>query len=414
MHQTHCDVGSKRAELVLNLLYLTPYLPWPLHRGPEIRVFHIVRELGELDHNVTLVAGSPDPEVRTPGIVAETVDRVRVYRTSSRGRTRSVVRSLFSPRPYPVDRALTKECRRTMRDSLHDGLSAVVVAHSHMLEVLPPSRELPAPVILDQHESVELFWRDLRDRWGGARGAFAAINLWKVRRRLPRWLARADAAMAVSPEETDFLRRRLEAPLDVWTVPNGVDPEYFRPPEYARRPPPRIMLCANYSVRRNVDAASWFAKALFPAIRSEVENAEFWIVGREPPKSLRALARNAGVEVTGMVEDVRPYYGDARVVVLPYRFGAGTRLKALEAMAMARPVVTTLNGCRGIDADDGEHVLVARTKKEFVARCVELLRSWDRGRKLGRRARARVRKKYAWSSIAARLAERLESVAKTR
>lgn len=396
----------------LRVLYVSPYLPWPLHGGPEKRVFHLLRGLKQDGHRVELVAGH---ENEGPGLaeeLEEVTTSVRLFPVPTRPRAVEIVRSLISPRPYPADRRLSAGCRSVVREAVATGPSVVVVGHSFMLEALPPSEDTPAPVVLDQHESLESLWSGVAGEGTVLRRAFGSLNLWKARRGLPRWLERADAAMAVSDEEADLLRRERNCPRAVWTVPNGVDPDYFSPRggRDAGDAPPRIVICASFSAERNAHAARWFADAMLPKVRETVPDAEYWIVGRSPPDSVKSLERRPGITVTGTVDDVRPYYERARVVVLPYRFGAGTRLKALEAMAMARALVTTPNGCRGIRAEDGRHLLVADSEEAFADRCTELLTNGSRRGELGERARRLVLDEYTWAAITGHLGRRLREL----
>jgi polysaccharide biosynthesis protein PslH len=87
----------------------------------------------------------------------------------------------------------------------------------------------------------------------------------------------------------------------------------------------------------NIDAVSWFADRIFPAIRAAVPAAQFTIVGSRPTEAVLALARQPGVIVTGSVPDVRPWLAHAACAVAPLRIARGVQNKVLEAMAMARP-----------------------------------------------------------------------------
>jgi len=121
-----------------------------------------------------------------------------------------------------------------------------------------------------------------------------------------------------------------------------------------------------------------------------------------------------GVHVTGTVEDVRPYYAKAKVVVAPYRFGAGTRLKILEAIAMGVPIVATDAGCQGIEVVDGQHILIANTEADFSDRVIELLRNPQRAQMLAEAAHALVEQKYDWKVIVGALEPKLQELVRRR
>jgi len=121
-------------------------------------------------------------------------------------------------------------------------------------------------------------------------------------------------------------------------LPNGA---HFGPPE----PPaasgaessgpnarPRLLLLGDMGYLPNADSAITFCEHILPRIRSEVPAVEVAIVGNHPGPEVKALARIPGVEVTGFVPDVAPWFKSAAIVVVPIRFGGGTRIKILEAL----------------------------------------------------------------------------------
>jgi len=160
-----------------------------------------------------------------------------------------------------------------------------------------------------------------------------------------------------------------------------------------------ILLCSGLAVYRNRAAALWFARRIFPKVRRQVPDAEFWIVGSHPNREIWRLADIPGVHVTGAVEDVRPYYAMAKVAVAPYRYGEGTKIKVVEAMACGTPVVSTSIGCQGLEVQDSENILIADTETDFRQRVVELLRDCGRARRLGAEARKLVEEKYTWKRL---------------
>jgi glycosyltransferase involved in cell wall biosynthesis len=153
----------------------------------------------------------------------------------------------------------------------------------------------------------------------------------------------------------------------------------------------------------NVDGVRWFSDEVFPRIRAVRPDAEFQIVGSHPTREVERLARRSGIEVTGFVEDVRPYLRAGAVVVIPLRIGGGTRLKVMEALAMAKPVVSTSVGAEGIGVTSGKDVLLADGAAEFALAVIGLLQQPEYGLWLGGAGRRLVEDCYSWKSIAADL-----------
>ena len=115
-----------------------------------------------------------------------------------------------------------------------------------------------------------------------------------------------------------------------------------------------------------------------------------------------------GSRLLGSVPDVLPHLGDACVLAVPLEAGGGTRLKILEAFAAGLPVVSTPVGCEGIDATDGEHLLVA-PRERMAESILSLLSDRRLGERLATLARALVRERYDWNSVGATACNAVET-----
>jgi glycosyltransferase involved in cell wall biosynthesis len=122
------------------------------------------------------------------------------------------------------------------------------------------------------------------------------------------------------------------------------------------------------------------------------------IVGASPTAAVLALRNEPGVEVTGTVPDVRPYYSEAFAAIAPLRTGAGTRLKILEGMAAGAPVVSTALGAEGLDCSAGKDILLAETVEEW-AQAFAQLGDERRREDLVRAGLQLVRSRYDWAIL---------------
>ena len=81
---------------------------------------------------------------------------------------------------------------------------------------------------------------------------------------------------------------------------------------------------------------------------------------------IQKLAERSGIVVTGRVPEIKPYFAEATVFVVPLRIGSGTRLKILEALAMGKAVVSTSVGAEGLALKNGEEILIADAPTAFA------------------------------------------------
>ena len=156
-------------------------------------------------------------------------------------------------------------------------------------------------------------------------------------------------------------------------IPNGY-PAVARPVgRIAVGSPPTVLFQGLLRYPPNIDAARWLASEVGPALRTLVPDAEIRLVGEHPPE-LSSLDDRPRFTVTGRVPDIATELARADVVMVPVRYGSGTRLKILEAFAQRVPVVSTPLGAEGIGARDGVHLLLGETATGLAEACARLLR----------------------------------------
>jgi len=123
-------------------------------------------------------------------------------------------------------------------------------------------------------------------------------------------------------------------------------------------------------------------------------------VGSHPTPEVRELSADSSIEVTGFVEDVRPYLDNSSIFIAPMRKGYGMKGKVLEALARAKPVVTTSNGMGGMLVIPGRHLLIGDTPEDFTAAVVRLFNDDNLRSDIARAGQDLVRNEYDWGRIA--------------
>jgi glycosyltransferase involved in cell wall biosynthesis len=219
-----------------------------------------------------------------------------------------------------------------------------------------------------------------------------------------RYMASFDGAVSCSQDDADFIQD-LTPGLPVTVIGNGVDLEYFRPTPMPVSGPPKLLYLGSMNYEPNIDAVDHFFRRIHPHLVSLVPDVEVQVVGHGPPPAIRAWERLPGVTVTGAVSDVRPYIEACTALIVPLRFGGGTRLKILEAIAAGRPVVSTSIGAEGLGLGHGEHLLLADEPTAFARETARLVRDAALRRRLTEASRPVVAERFAWSALGASLEE---------
>jgi len=190
----------------------------------------------------------------------------------------------------------------------------------------------------------------------------------------------------------------------ITVVPNVVDIDSYVPQEQGEAS--TILFQGGMDWFPNRDAVTYFAERILPHVRQRVPGIRFVVAGRNPsPAFIKQFAGVQGIEFAGNVPDMRAEIAKAAVCVVPLRIGSGTRLKILEAAAMAKPVVSTRIGAEGLDFADGEEIVLADMPGEFACAVVDLLADPSRRRTIGLAARRRLEAQYTMSSLRSALRE---------
>jgi sugar transferase (PEP-CTERM/EpsH1 system associated) len=204
-----------------------------------------------------------------------------------------------------------------------------------------------------------------------------------------------------SQEKRLFERNGFNGKLELMS--NGVDFERYYGRELpARQPSPPggksyLLFTGAMDYIPNIDAAYWFAREVFPHLKMILPELQFFIIGGNPVRKIRKLHDpEAGIIVTGYLDDVRPYIKSAHVFVAPMRIARGMQTKILEAIACGVPVVTSPAAALGIGARPNEHVLVAETASDYVRQTLHLLLNKKIYEQLRRRAFKFLLENFAW------------------
>jgi polysaccharide biosynthesis protein PslH len=226
---------------------------------------------------------------------------------------------------------------------------------------LAPYRALfKCPVIFDLHNiESQLIGNYANDRTGIV-GKVAQIESRLLERLEAAIPHHADGIATVSETDRQTLNQLGQsAKVKVLAAPNGVNDEAFAvADDLANSEAPTAVFIGHLGWRPNIDGAKWLANSVWPLVHAQIPNARLQLIGRDPDHTVRELANSQlGITVHGNVASVFPYLSQAAVATAPLWTAGGTRLKILEALGTATPVVATSLGALGLEGLAGDQVL---------------------------------------------------------
>jgi sugar transferase (PEP-CTERM/EpsH1 system associated) len=195
-----------------------------------------------------------------------------------------------------------------------------------------------------------------------------------------------------------------EANARIRVLPNGVDLAYFSPLNLERRRF-NVVFSGKMSYHANVATALYLYRQIMPLIWQQQPETTLTIVGSKPPSSIQQLASDPRVEVTGYVEDLRPYVGRAQVMLSPMVYSVGIQNKVLEAMALGTPVVVAAQAAAALGARPGRDLLVANSANEFAELTLRLMNEAELHVMLSQSGRIYVEQQHDWRAITDRLVD---------
>ena len=363
--------------------------------GDQVRAYHQIRCLAGR-HAITLLAfGDVPADSRWRTEMAACCERVIAVRRPPFGIALRALAALGSRLPLQV----------AMYDALPAGVgldallgaSGFDLAHVQLARLGPMLRRLaPLPCVVDFIDALSLNM--------ARRAAFdRAPASWLAKMESSR-LARYERAICAEAAATAICSAQDRAAVgnfpNLHVVGNGADLDQF-PFVATRDRGTDIVFIGNLGYFPNVDATSWFALEVMPILVARVPAARFKLVGARPAPALRRIAaRQSNVDLVGPVSDVHPHLASAAVAVVPLRAGSGQQLKILEAMAAGTPVVATTLSAAGLDAVDGQHLLIADSAEAMADAIARLLSERELRERIARSARALIETRYTWEQSA--------------
>ena len=394
----------------MRILFLSPTLPFPLTDGGRIRVFNLLKQIA-LKNDVTLLALETQPTDKNSIVNVEQlgvkVHLVQYASTLPPLSAKTFFSALFKRQPITVARYDVPVYREKFRELLTTETFDIV--HFEMFHTAQFHTETDLPGVLSLQNVDSAIWQRLQRE---TESLFYISAYWSQKRAFQRYervLSPKFNVVTCTSEVDAAVFERYCTEGTVKVIPNGVDVPHFTP-DHVSEDAAHLIYIGSMDWYPNEDAARFFAEEILPQIQKDVPDAKFTIVGGNPSERVQRLTDIEGVVVTGRVPEIKPYFAEATVFVVPLRIGSGTRLKILEALAMGKAVVSTRVGAEGLALRDGEEILIADEPDTFADAVTRLLTDRDLRQKIGANGRVRVEQDYDWHSIAEKLHTVYESL----
>ncbi|PIU41981.1 MAG: hypothetical protein COS99_02605 [Candidatus Omnitrophica bacterium CG07_land_8_20_14_0_80_42_15] len=401
----------------MNILFITPRLPYPPDQGNKIVIFNFIKFLSK-KHKITLFSLIPNDEsLKYVDELKKYCHRVETVRMRPKWSMKNFIMAIYKTDPYTSIKyyspLLMERLRKLLKEEKFDVIQAEFYYMAQYVLKLKPLIPPSTATFLDTH-NVEYFM--YKEYYVNVRDPLLKILMFFELSRMKKYekfvLEHFDMCLALSQGDID--RIKLMAPkANVVLQPMGVDIEACG--SYAMKSKENsIIFFGTMSFFANYDGIKYFYNEIFPLIKKSIPKVELIIAGGSPPPDIKALVSDPCVTVTGYVDDMKSLIARSSVVIVPLRVGGGIRLKIMESWAMGKAIVSTTVGATGLDFSDGKDILIADEPKDFAKKVVELLKNEELRNHLGKAAKFKAQTKYAWDKMVSSIEVEYEKALKEK
>lgn len=386
---------------------LTTWFPYPLDQGSRIRAHHLIRALASA-HELALISFEDQP------LHPSWLEQIGTYfswiktlpeKPFEYSKWRSFL-GFFSIKPASVVAGLNRRMEKLVIRSAQEWKPDAIFAFTFV--TAPYALKLPGVIrIVDMDNLLALMLKEeisFSTNWLSK--IRKTIAYWKFKRYEDQIYRPFDQCLVVSELDVERVQQYTKiSPSQIKCIPNGVDLQAYQ--LSAVKKPDQLIYHGALTYHPNFDAVQYFLAEIFPLILLERPETRLIVTGSTSGVDLNALQLNQNVSLSGYVPDIRPLIAESQVCIVPLRQGAGTRLKILEAMALATAVVSTSKGAEGLAVQDQKDIWIADSASDFASAVLALLSNAEKRDALRDNATKLVQNRYDWEMIGQELIQSL-------
>jgi len=380
----------------MKILFVCNKSPWPPKEGGPIAMNNIIEGLIDKGHQVKVLAANTNKYSININDVPKLYQKktgLELAFINLKIRPVNAFLNLFTTKSYHVERFISKAFEKKLIDILKkETFDIVQIELLYMSPYLKVIRKYSnAKVVLRAHNIEHLIWK---------RVAIEEKNIPKKRylRHLANTLEKYertilnqyDGIIPITRKDGLFFGSETDVPVE--PISFGVD--FNKIPFYSDVVPEHALFhIGAMNWIPNIEGVKWFLNEVWPEVTKQFPNLKIYLAGRETPEWLKNI-KMSNVNVLGEVPDAYSFMESKTISVAPLFSGSGIRIKIIESMAMGKAVIATSIGAEGINYTNGENIIIADTKKEFVKAIKKLYKNKKLALSIGQNARDLVQKEH--------------------
>lgn len=380
----------------MKLFVILPRVPYPIEKGDKLRAFHQLRHLSKNNDIILCALNDIDLPESALEALKPYCREIHVIRLGKACIAWNILKAFLSGKPLQVGYFYSSRARR----KIHKVFDATKPDHvfCQLLRVAEYGKDLPVPKTLDYQD---VFSKGVERRIRTAPFYFKPVLRLEHKRLLKyeKYIFNLfDNKTIISLPDRDLIPHPDREKIAV--IPNGVDWNFFAPVPVQKEY--EVVFIGNMGYPPNVKAAELLSREIMPLVRKKHPDARLVLAGASPHPRVLGLASNH-VRITGWVEDIRPFYGKAKIFIAPMTIGTGLQNKLLEAMAMKIPCITSALANQALGAAPEKEILTGETAGEFAQQVLRLLENPNQADAIAEAGHQFVKRHFDWEAATRKL-----------
>lgn len=382
----------------MKILQIFNRFPWPLKDGGALANFNESKGCEEAGVELTMAALNTEKHFIDYDTLPEQVKAMAdIYLTyiDNRIKTQDALLNLFSKRSYHVDRFISDDFEKQLVEICQAKTFDVIVFESIFVAPYLAAIRMhsKAPCVLRQHNVEYKIWENLAQHEGNIlKRSYLRLLAARLKKYEISMLNEFDGVTVFTQTDSDTMRLdNCQIPIGIF--PFGVNTEKLII-EKENLEMPSLFHLGSMDWLPNQEAMNWFIQEVWADVSQDYPTLHFYLAGRNFPVEFYDYNNQNNIRILGEIENAIEFMNEKAIMIVPLFSGSGIRVKIMEGMALGKCIVSTSLGAQGIEAIDGEHILIANNADEFRSKIDYLLKNESEIERIGNNAANLVRLRY--------------------
>lgn len=366
----------------MRILFLTNLLPYPLDNGGKIKTYNILETLSEKGDIDLFCYYENDDELKYEKelkTICKSINYFKKPLTTNNNISymkKVAAKSLISKLPMTVFKYYDDKMKEKLSEYIEcNNYDYIYIDHLQLAVYIDLFLSNKSKIILDQHNCESVIMKRRFDKEKSfLKKMFFYFEYMKLKSFEKKCLNIVNRVIVLSEEDKKEMIKISKAPSDkFYIIPIPVTIDYVKNRNTKVKDKIKLLFLGTMSWYPNSHGILWFLKQVIPLMNQKYIDYELYIVGKSPGKDIIEESRKYdNIHITGYVNDTNDYIEICDAMVVPLFIGSGMRVKILEALGKALPIITTQIGLEGIKAQDEKEILIANNAVEFI-KCIQKL-----------------------------------------